>query len=603
MKRLCLALVLCCAGVLAWAKDGACAQNPCPSKRDLKQAQKLYDEALELARTGQEQEALDKLTRATELVPQDADYQQAKAMTQQQVIAEHVERGNAFMANALPGLAINEFATALQMDPTNDYAAQRLRDASADKPAEISPGLKLAEESQPVKLLPSVERHDFDYKGDSRGLLEWVARTYDVKAQFDEAVTSRPVQMTVQDVDFASAMSIASKLTRTFWVPIGSDQVLFANDSPEMRQALEPMGLHTFYISNASTPQELNDLLGMLRNVFQLKYVSMSPGQDVITVRAPMSTMDAVARFLREVSGGKPQVMIDVDVYEVDHSVTRNFGLSVPTQYTLFNIPSEARQLLNQGGTQDLINQLIASGLINQGNISGVEALIAQFLAGQNSIFNQPFGTFGGGITLEGLVIPATSAIAQLNESNFRSIQKVSLRAGDGQAATLHIGSRYPILNASFAPILNSSALSKVLGNGSYIPAFPSFTYEDLGLTLKATPAIHGDIAVTLDTDMEMKQLTGQSINGVPVLVNREYKGMIRVPDGATAVMVGTISQSEQHGLTGPPFLSLIPGAGRLFAPTNTSTEEDELLITLTPHIVRSSERHESQPIVLPSGQ
>jgi len=189
-----------------------------------------------------------------------------------------------------------------------------------------------------------------------------------------------------------------------------------------------------------------------------------------------------------------------------------------------------------------------------------------------------------------------------MNQSSFRSLTHITLRAGDNEPATLHIGSRYPILNATFAPIYNTPAIAQVLGNQSYQAAFPSFTYEDLGLTFKSTPQIHGDEAVTLNMELSVKQLTGQSVNGVPVLSNREYKGAIRVPNGATAIMIGAVSESETRGLTGPPFLSLIPGLRNFVSTTNLNKSENELLITITPHIVRGYDARDEGEIVMPSG-
>lgn len=595
------ALLLCLAAG-AWAKKPACGDAPCPSKRDRKEAKKLYEAGVELAARGEEQQAYEKLGRATELDGTRAEYFTAREMARQQVVAEHVERGNVLLAQKLPAAAAAEFATALRMDPGNAFAAQRLRDALAEDKPKVSPTLEIVEDSRPVALQPSPSRHDFDFRGDSRGLWQQVAQTYGIKAQIDDTVTARPVRMTVQNVDFATAAGIAAKLTKTFWVPLTGDQILVAGDSPEARRQLEPMSLHTFYVRNAASPQELTEVLGILRNIFDIRYASISPAQDTLAVRAPQATMQAVVRFLQYVPGGRPQVMLDVHVYEVNRSVLRSLGVGLPLQYTLFNVPSEARKLLSAGGGQDLINQLIASGAINQGNVSGVEALIAQFLSGQTSIFSQPFATFGGGTTLSGLVIPASSLTASLNQSSFRSLTHITLRAGDNEPATLHIGSRYPILNASFAPIYNTPAISQVLGNLSYQAAFPSFTYEDLGLTFKSTPQIHGEEAVTLNTELSVKQLTGQSVNGVPVLSNREYKGMIRVPDGATAVMIGAVSESETRGLQGPPFLALIPGVRNLVSTTDVNKAENELLITITPHIVRGRDARDEGEIVMPSG-
>jgi hypothetical protein len=111
--------------------------------------------------------------------------------------------------------------------------------------------------------------------------------------------------------------------------------------------------------------------------------------------------------------------------------------------------------------------------------------LLAQLQSQPNSIFSQPLATFGGGLTFSGVSLDQLAATLSVNESWSRAISRATLRAGQGKEATFHVGERYPILNASYAPIFNSPQISQVLGNQSYVPPFPSVSYEDLGLNLK----------------------------------------------------------------------------------------------------------------------
>jgi type II secretory pathway component GspD/PulD (secretin) len=108
----------------------------------------------------------------------------------------------------------------------------------------------------------------------------------------------------------------------------------------------------------------------------------------------------------------------------------------------------------------------------------------------------------------------------------------VTLRASDGRDASFKVGSRFPILNATFAPIFNSAAISQVIQNQSFTPAFPSFNYEDIGLTMKVKPDVHTSNDVSMNLELQLRTLTGTSINGVPVISNREYKGSIALKEG-----------------------------------------------------------------------
>ena len=159
---------------------------------------------------------------------------------------------------------------------------------------------------------------------------------------------------------------------------------------------------------------------------------------------------------------------------------------------------------------------------------------------------------------------------------------------------TLHLGERYPIQNASYAPIYNSPQISAVLGNQSYVPPFPSVSYEDLGLNLKAKPTVQGDGSVSLHLELQVRSLTGQSSNGVPVISNREYKGSINLKDGEPAVVAGEISKSDTLSMSGIPGLGFVPGLNQAMVNNTKQSESDELMIVITPHVLSSN--HSATP-------
>ncbi len=153
------------------------------------------------------------------------------------------------------------------------------------------------------------------------------------------------------------------------------------------------------------------------------------------------------------------------------------------------------------------------------------------------------------------------------------------------------MGEKYPILNASYAPIFNSAAISAVLGNQTYVPPFPSVSYEDLGLSVKAKPTIHGDGDVSLQLELEVRSLTGQSSDGVPVLSNREYKGSINLKDGEPAVVAGEVSRSDTRSMDGIPGLGFLPGLNQAMVNNTKQEETDELMIIITPHVLANFSR------------
>jgi type II secretory pathway component GspD/PulD (secretin) len=355
------------------------------------------------------------------------------------------------------------------------------------------------------------------------------------------------------------------------------------------------MALRTFYLPGIAAPQELSDVVNLLRNLLEIRLVNPQPQNSTIVVRAPHDTLDAATRLLEGFGDSRPQVMLDVHVYEITNSLTRNMGLQIPNNFKLFNIPAGALAALGGQNIQDLINQLISSGGINQVNSQALSGLLAQLQGQQNSIFSQPLATFGNGLTLMGLSLGTAGAQLSLNESNVKTLEHATLRVSQGNDATFRVGSRFPILNASFAPVFNTPAISAVIQNNSFQTPFPSFNYEDIGLSVKAKPLVNGNSDVSLQLEIQFRTLTGQSINGVPVISNREYKGSINLLNGEPAVVAGTVSHNEQRSLNGIPGLGAVPGLNQVMTSNSKQFDEDELLVVITPRVISRPENQNAE--------
>jgi len=570
------------------ASDSACN----PSHHDLKEAKSAFAHGLKLQKNDLEQ-AYRELDRAAQLVPRNMEYLTARELARQQLVYTHIARGNKELETGKPAEALADFRSALNLDPANTFAQDRVRDSLGDSLPKTTAPPSVVEESPVIRLVPNLNRASFHFRGDSRELLSTIATSYGVSAQVEDSVTSHRVTFDIDDVDFFQAMSSVQPVTKTFWTPLGEKQILIAADSPDNRRQYERLAMRTFYIPGAtSTPTALNDVMNLLRNLFDLRFVTPNAGTSTLVVRGPQNTLDAATQFLAGMDSSRPQVMLDIHIYQVSHNLTRNIGVHIPNQFNMFNIPVGALAALGGQNIQDLINQLISSGGINQANNTAISALLAQLQGQQNqqnSIFSQPLATFGGGKTLTGISLDQVTAQLSLNESYITSLDRATLRASQGNEATFRMGSRYPILNATFAPVFNSAAISQVLQNNSFQAAFPSFNYEDLGLTVKAKPSITSNSDVSLQLEISLRSLAGQSFNGVPVIGNREYKGSITLMDGQPAVVAGQVTHTETKALSGIPGLGQVPGLNKITATNSKEYEDDELLVVITPHITNRS--------------
>jgi tetratricopeptide (TPR) repeat protein len=565
--------------------------------KDLKAARQAFARGLKLEKSRNLDEAFYEFEEASRLVPQNVDYLTAREITRQHLAGMHLERGNSDLLDGRQVEALAEFRTALNLDPQNEFAQQRINDALGAAPVRVASPPQMVASTDAITAKPIDGHHDFHYRGDSRGLLTAVAASYGLTVIFDDSFASRRVRFDIENADFATAMQAVSAVTKTFSVAL-EDTILFASaDTPDNHRSYDRMGMRSFYIPGSNSPQDLTDLLNTLKTIFEFKFANINAASSTITVRGPQAPLEAATQFLEQFNSPRPEVMLDLKVFQVSHTYMRMIGLHVPDNFNLFNIPVAALAALGGQNIQSLINQLISSGGINQAGNQTISALLAQLQSQQNSIFSQPLATFGGGLTLMGLSLDKLSAALTMNESSVQELDHVHLRASQQKDATFKLGERYPILNASFAPIYNSAAIAQVVGNQSFTAPFPSVNYEDIGLTLKAKPLVHNNSDIALELELQFRTLGATSSNGVPIISNREYKGGIMLKEGEPAVVAGMITASEERSLSGLPGFSKIPGFGLLTSQSTKQEENDELLILITPYVVRSPERTEPREI------
>ena len=610
-----IAVLLCC---IAFAQDKQptdaqasslaqlreCSEKNTPaacgvSAKDLKQARRDFARGVRLQKSGKADEAFDAIDAAARAVPRNVEYATAREVIRQKIVYDHVQRGNTLLMDHKEIAAAGEFKAALTLDPTNTFALQRLNDAL---PLPVRPRagkIQVVEDAGELRLEPTRDvRGIFHYRGDTRGLYETIGNTFGVKPRFDDTMITRPVRFDVENIDFTTAMRLAGLMTKTFWTPLSAREFLVAADTNQNHALLERMSLRSFYIPDAISQQDLTDIVNLLRTMFNIRSVTPQPATSTIVVRAPQKVLDAATALLQSLDNSRPQVMLEFQVFQVSQSLTRAFGLNMPLQWQTFSLSSQALAALANPNTQDLINQLISSGSINQANNAAISALLAQLQSqSQNPLLQNPFATFGGGQTLMAVPFPSTTVNFSHNESLVSTLQHMQLRAASGVAATMRIGDRYPILNATFSPIYSTPAISQVLQNQSYVAPFPSFNYEDLGLSVKATPQVNSNGLVQMQLNVEIRALTGQSINGVPVLTNRTYTGSISVRDGESGVVASMLDYSEQNSLTGIPGVARLPLLGTATASHNKQKTQTELLVIITPHLVRM---RENAPTLIP---
>jgi general secretion pathway protein D len=568
-----------------------------------RQAARLYLEASKQFLAGKFDEARLGFERAAELDPSNSDYSRAAEVARSHEVAALLQTAAKDRLQGNQAAARAALLRAFDLDPNNFEVSEHLDLLGNDiARAGERPLYSKVEDmlGGPVELQYTSGLHSFHIHDNERQAIEQVFKAYGVESIIDQSVGANPVRLDLGDANFQEATRALGMATDSFFVPLDAHRVLVAGDSPQNRERFMRLSLETVYLPGL-TPDELTAVTNLARNIFDAQEVAPDPAGNRLTIRAPQLDLDAFNGTMRELLDGTSQLMLDVKMIQVAHTRGQNTGAVPPQAITAFNVYTEEQSILN--ANQALVQQIISSGLAAPGDTLAILAILLASGQISSPLLSQGFALFGGGITQSALSPGPATANFALNSSDSRELDDVELRLGDGQDGALKLGTRYPIETSSYSslsgstpniPGLNlpgsSSNLSSLLSNLSgNIPNIPQVQYQDLGLNLKVHPRVMRNGSVALNMDLTLDSLAGQAINGLPVLNNRSYSGVVMLRQGSAAVIAGEIDESESRAITGTPGLSDLPGMNNVTG-KNLQQNYATLLIVVTPHVVRGTQ-------------
>lgn len=578
--------------------DAAPAKEPRSSDR--RKAARLYLEASKLFLDSQFEQAQRDFEQATSLDATNKDYRMAAEVARSHAVTALIQAAAKDKLTGNDAAARDALSRALELDPRNIEVSQHIDELSGDvaraQPKELY-AQGAGDLAREPELLAAPGRHTFHAHGDTRQITQQVFQAFGVTAMLDDSVRAVLVHVDLDDVTFDEATRVLGMLTHSFYVPLDAHHVLVANDTKENRIKYTRLFMETIYLSGLSD-DELKDVETVAKGAFEITQTTTSQAERTITLHAPKSTLDAFNRTMQSLLDGQSQVLLDVKLIQVAHTTDRNTGVQFPQTITAFNVFAEEQSLLNQN--QALVQQIISSGLASPNDPLAILGILIASGQVSSSLFSNGFALFGGGLTQSALTTGGTTLNLNLNTSDSRELDDIQLRLENGQKGTLKEGSRYPIQTSSFSSLSpnignipgltgagSSSGLGSLLSSlTSTVPNVPMVQYEDLGLTLNATPNVLRNNDVALTVDMKLDALTGTSIDGNPVLDNRAYSSVVTLREGQAAVVATEVDKSQSMSISGTPGISEIPGLNDL---TGKDLQQDyaTIVIVMTPHVIR----------------
>lgn len=544
------------------------------------------------------EEAVKDYEEAAGLDPANPDYAMALEVARSHAVTALIQKAARDRTHGDTAGAQAALQRALTIDPGDASVARHLRELAepAVNAAELSGNINMPELASSIELEPTAGVQSFHIRAPAIQLIEKIYKAYGIDPTVDGGVRNNIVRLDVDDVDFAQATKVLGMVTGTFAAPFDPHRVVVARDTREMRQEYMHNAVETFYLSGMSQT-EMTDMGNIARTIFDVRHTAVNASAGTMTLEAPERDLKAFNATYRQLSEGRPQVLIDVRIISLAHNHTLNTGTQLPQSFSAFNVYSEEQAILSQNAA--LVQQIIASGLAAPGDTLTILGILLASGQISGSIFNSGIILFGGGLTLSGISPAPATFDLNLNSSESRELEDFQLRLADNEDGTMKSGTRYPITTSSLSstgkslniPGLNlpgtSGSLNSLLSSISgQIPTVPQIQYQDLGLVLKARPRILRSGRVALNLDIKISALAGSSVNGVPVLANRSYACDVIMPDDQAIVIAGELDKSETRAISGIPGLSEIPGLNDITEKT-TDQNSSTLLIILTPHVVR----------------
>jgi Flp pilus assembly secretin CpaC len=610
------------AGTLPPVPERAAPAKPAPPSLSAKQLRDADDAYLDGAKQIEHKDvaaAMHDFERAVRLNPNNRDYALALIVARESRVTELVQNAAKARLSGDTAQADTLLNEARALDPDNSVVAQHFGPKIPAPAAVIKPGLLYssvdpatfpAEDiastlAGPVELAPTTGTKDIHLHGDSHSAIRTLYSQFGITTVFDSSVTGGPfVNIDMTKATFADATRVLALATHIFAVPVQPKVALIAKDTQEMRDQLMPQVEETIYLPGM-TNDAMQELANVARNVFDVKQVATSATGGYMLLRGDENVLREVNATYDDMLDGGSEVLFDINLYEVDKTSTRDIGAVLPSSAGIFSVTAEAQSIVS--ANQSIITQAVSAGLLTL-NGSYLQNLISEleFLVASGSVtatqYTNLLGVFGNGLTFAGLFLGSNSSFnLLLNSTDTRTLDAVQIRSSDHQPVNFRAGTRYPVITANYSSGIGnslpaslsglningtsvSSLLSKYLGTSTV--SVPQFQFEDLGITLKITPHILHSTDVSVQLEMKIEALAGSSINNIPILNNRAITSTIIIPGGQTAMLASLVSTNEIKALTGLPGLSELPG----FQGTDQDREKDstELLITITPHIVRS---------------
>ncbi|MGH9254969.1 MAG: secretin N-terminal domain-containing protein [Vicinamibacterales bacterium] len=521
------------------------------------------------ARAGDWDTAVEYYRQAVQENPSRVDYQIALERAMLSASIRHLDQARVLEARGQFEDALREYRRASEYDPTNRQIAgkviemeRRLRDlAEASRPQPTIQQLQQGVRQSPEPLLNPASRDPIDIvfnNASLRDILNSMGMSAGINVTFERDYADRSYSVQMRGVTFEQALNQILAANQLFYKVINERTIMVIPDNAQKRALYEEQVIRTFFISNA----DATEVAQILNGVVRIPALAVAPQivanktNNTITVRASANIVQIIQRVVEQNDNPKAEIVLDVQILEVNRGRAKQFGIDL---------------------SQFAINAVFSPE---------TDPRVAEDAAATLSA--QPFNlnTITRGISTADFYLAVPAAVVRFLESDTESrlIAKPQLRGAEGQQITLNLGDEIPVPTTVFTPVAQ--------GGANFNP-LTSFNYRPVGVNIQVTPRVTFDGDIILDLTVENSTLgpdiiiAGQSL---PSFGSRRIQTRLRLRDGESNLMAGLLREEERRALRGIPGLLRLPVLRSLFASNDNDIRQTDIIMLLTPRIVRTQE-------------
>jgi type II secretory pathway component GspD/PulD (secretin) len=544
-------------------------------------ARRSYGRGADAARNGDWDSAVEYYRQAVQADPERAEYKIALERAMQNASFGHLARGRELEQEDQLDAALLEYKKASEYDPANRQAAAKtvelertIRDrieAARPQPPIVAMRER-ARQTEPILNPASREPLNIRFTNASlRDILNFIASASGINITYDPGVQDRPYSIQLDGVTLEEALQQILTANTLFYKVLNERTIIVIPETPANRAKYEEQVIRTFFLSHADATELAQIVNTVIRSPGMAVQPLIAPNKtaNTITVRATAPVAAIIERLIETNDKPRAEVLIDVEILEVNRTRAKQFGLNL-TQYAIGGVfspevrpraPTDDDDDTPTIGAGTRPDQVDSPPLIN-------------------------FNTITRGVSPADFYLAVPAAVVRFLETDSQTklIAKPQLRGAEGAKLTLNLGDEIPVPTTAFTPIA---------GGGANINPLTSFNYRPVGVNLEMTPrvTVEGDIILdlvvessTLGEDVEVAGVTAPSFG------SRKVSTRLRLRDGESNLLAGLLREDERRLVRGFPGAVNVPILKQLFSGNDTAIAQTDIVMLLTPRIVRTHE-------------